>query len=297
MAVGTDVACRAVKAVGSEGADLAYSEAPSVSLPTDARLPINRCNFPALILGGLTFQRSPDRLELDGVRQLYGRLFDQYLAGIHRPELRAQRFMDYVDVAFRLYMLRDAGWDPAGPKKRIKANYLQLIRGWGADANGQEAAVLKGWVESRFGLRARFHRESLEDGNAYAAYMSAWARGLYATNAIESQLDLLYTYCQHELHLDGDTDDRLILYRGVDRIDEKNIVARLDRRRVIWLLNNLSSFSSERERAEEFGYYVLTAAVPRSKVLFHDRLLPRMLTGEGEYMVIGGLYEVTLSLF
>ena len=38
-------------------------------------LPINRCNLPAVILGGLTFQRHPAPLLLDGVAELHHRLF------------------------------------------------------------------------------------------------------------------------------------------------------------------------------------------------------------------------------
>jgi NAD+--dinitrogen-reductase ADP-D-ribosyltransferase len=32
--------------------------------------------------------------------------------------------------------------------------------------------------------------------------------------------------------------------------------------------------------------------VPLSKVFFHNRMLPSMLKGEDEYVVIGGIYEV-----
>ena len=42
------------------------------SLPTWARLPINRCNLPAAILGSLTYQRHPVPLKLDGVEDLAG---------------------------------------------------------------------------------------------------------------------------------------------------------------------------------------------------------------------------------
>ena len=39
-------------------------------LPRWARLPINRCNLPADILGGLSFQRGPCPLVIDGVAEL-----------------------------------------------------------------------------------------------------------------------------------------------------------------------------------------------------------------------------------
>ena len=64
--------------VGAETSD----NAPNVcrgddkaSLPREARLPINRCNLPAVMLGSLTFQRYPTALLLDGVAELHHDLF------------------------------------------------------------------------------------------------------------------------------------------------------------------------------------------------------------------------------
>jgi NAD+--dinitrogen-reductase ADP-D-ribosyltransferase len=65
-------------------------------------------------------------------------------------------------------------------------------------------------------------------------------------------------------------------------------------RRII-LLNNLSSFTSQRERACEFGDYILEVEVPLPKLFFFNGLLPGMLKGEDEWVVIGGVYEVGLS--
>jgi NAD+--dinitrogen-reductase ADP-D-ribosyltransferase len=61
------------------------------------------------------------------------------------------------------------------------------------------------------------------------------------------------------------------------------------------LFNSLSSFTANRERADEFGDYLLTAHVPLSKIFRYTRLLPGMLQGEDEYTVIGGLYEVSIA--
>jgi NAD+--dinitrogen-reductase ADP-D-ribosyltransferase len=63
------------------------------------------------------------------------------------------------------------------------------------------------------------------------------------------------------------------------------------------LLNSVSSFTTSRERAEEFGDYIMRVAVPLPKVCFYDGLLPGMLKGEEEYAVIGGLYEVRLATY
>ncbi len=121
-----------------------------------------------------------------------------------------------------------------------------------------------------------------------------WRRshGLYNTNALEAQLDLLYTYCQYELYRQQPDTTHLTLYRGFNRFSDDQVLTQIDRRNWIVLLNNLSSFSVQRERAEEFGDHLLRAQVPLSKLFFYNRVLPGMLKGEDEYVVIGGIYEV-----
>ena len=80
-------------------------------LPKNACLPINRCNLPAAILGGLTFQRHPASLLLDGVAELHADLFP-LLERLPDPAERARRFMDYMTVHFRLEALEEAGLMP-----------------------------------------------------------------------------------------------------------------------------------------------------------------------------------------
>jgi NAD+--dinitrogen-reductase ADP-D-ribosyltransferase len=54
-------------------------------------------------------------------------------------------------------------------------------------------------------------------------------------------------------------------------------------------LNNLTSFSSDRDIAGCFGDTILAARIPVSKILFFNGLLStHPLKGEGEYLVIGG---------
>ncbi|WP_428624050.1 NAD(+)--dinitrogen-reductase ADP-D-ribosyltransferase, partial [Sedimenticola sp.] len=65
----------------------------------------------------------------------------------------------------------------------------------------------------------------------------------------------------------------------------------------IVILNNVNSFTDNRERAEEFGDYILEARVPLAKIFFYNRLLPGMLRGEDEFVVIGGMYEVRVTAF
>ena len=163
------------------------------SLPSSARLPTNRCNLPAVILGRLTYQAHPIPLELDGVRALHRSLFTT-LEAIDSPQSRARRFIDYMTVYFRLEHPEEAGLEFGNRRKnRINADYLRMVRGWSFDSTGREAAVLKCWIETRIGLLARHHAGPLgsrHDKNRHA-YLHQAASGIYATNAIEAQLDLL----------------------------------------------------------------------------------------------------------
>ncbi|MCU7939985.1 MAG: NAD(+)--dinitrogen-reductase ADP-D-ribosyltransferase [gamma proteobacterium symbiont of Bathyaustriella thionipta] len=125
-----------------------------------------------------------------------------------------------------------------------------MLRGWLFDANSKESAVLKSWVESRFGLLARNHNGRLDDfgSDNYLKYLSDRSQGLYNTNALEAQFDLLFSYCQYEIQRQFPDQTHITLFRGTNRIDEYEILKQLDKHRSILLLNNLNSFTSERER-------------------------------------------------
>jgi NAD+---dinitrogen-reductase ADP-D-ribosyltransferase len=268
------------------------------SLPRDARLPINRCNLPAVVLGGLTYQQHPSLLLIDGVAELHGDLFRRLNAA--EFDARADVFNDYLTVHFRLKRPEEMGFSSCSTssrKNRAKANYVRTIRGWSFDSDSRESAVLKGWVESRFGLTPRYHGQSLRDpsGEAYRRYLEMRSHGLYGTNALESQLDLVYAFCQSELELRHLGARHITLYRGVNRMAEHEVLAKGEGGRYVILLNNLSSFTRRRERAGEFGDYIMTVEVPLTKVFVFCGLLPGILQGEDEYLVIGGVVEVTLS--
>lgn len=266
------------------------------TLPVSVRLPINRCNLPAAILGSLSFQRHPQSLKLDGVEELHHQLFKR-LDGISDPHQRADAFMAYMDAAFSLQNPEAAGFSPA--HGRARANYLMMLRGWSFDADGREGAVLKGWVESRFGLLPRYHGGPIRDfsGPAYRHYLEQRSGGLYNTNSLEAQFDLLYAWCQYELARRWPLDAHLVLYRGINRMDdyEELGTATQNPAHRIMLLNSLNSFTRERERACEFGDHILKVRVPASKILFFHGLLPGKLRGEAEYGVVGGVYEVAVS--
>ena len=264
------------------------------TLPRYARLPVNRCNLPPVILGSLTFQHHPAPIHLDGIAELHADLFRRLDAITHRAA-RAEAFRDYLTVRFCLENLEEAGLSERS-QRRAKANWMRVLRGWSFDADGREGAVLKGWVESRFGLLARFHGEPLRDfsGNAYLRYQEMRSAGLYGTNALESQLDLLYAFSQYELRRQGDTPQSIELFRGINRINEHEVLSKSGQRQIV-LFNNLVSFTASRERASEFGDYILSTRVPCAKVFFSHELIPGILTGEEEYLIIGGVYDVTLG--
>lgn len=268
--------------------------ADKATLPRNARLPINRCNLPAVVLGGLTYQKYPSPLLIDGVAELHRDLFRRLAAA--SPEARADVFRDYVTVHFQLEWPEEMGF--TGRKKsRAKANYIRMIRGWSFDSDSREGAVLKGWVESRFGLMPRYHGQPLRDpsGEGYRRYQEMRSHGLYGTSALEAQLDLLYTFSQFELAQRHQGARHVTLYRGVNRLADHEVLAKGQCGRHVVLLNNLNSFTCSRERACEFGDYILEVEIPLTKIFFQCGLLPGVLQGEDEFLVIGGVVDVTLS--
>jgi NAD+--dinitrogen-reductase ADP-D-ribosyltransferase len=265
------------------------------SLPVSARLPINRCNLPASILGSLSYQRHPVPLKLDGVEELHRSLFAA-LDALPDPGQRAQLFMTHMTAAFSLDHPEEAGYSETA-HDRARATYLRLMRGWAFDPDGREGAVLKGWVESRFGLLPRHHGGPIRDfsGDTYRRYLEARSRGLYGSNALEAQLDLLYSYCQHELARQRPGQTHLMLYRGVNRVADYEVLREVSPSWRVVLLNSLNSFTLERERAGEFGDFILEVQVPLPKVFFTHRLLPGVLKGEDEFVVVGGVAEMRIS--
>lgn len=264
-------------------------------LPRDARLSINRCNLPADILGSLTFQQHPVPLFIDGVADMHSDLFLR-LKQCKSSEERAAQFGDYMTVYFDLETLQRAGKEADSEKQRVNADYRHSLRGWLFDPDGREAAVLKSWVESRFGLLPRYHKGAIKDlsETAYRHYLEDRTAGLYNTNALEAQLDLVYSFCQYELACRYPGQSHLELYRGQNKIDSWNIISQADSRHLALLLNNMNSFSGTEERADEFGDKIFKTSVPLCKIFFFSNLLPRVLQGEDEYIVLGGIYEITL---
>lgn len=251
----------------------------------------NHCNLPPWVIASRHFNDNPQPLEIQGVRRVNRFLFDK-LDSIDSAEERACVFNDYMSVKFQLHQWQD---QTATARKSLKNSYLRFLRGWMMDSNSVEGAVLKGWVESRIGLGPTFHHERISDihDQSYLRYAIDRTKGSTRTSAINSQLDLLYEYCQYELARKYPHRNFLTLYRGTFDRCETDILETISKREEIVRLNNLNSFTTDEERAWEFGFIVWEVKVPLAKIFFFSELLPNsILKGEGECLVIGGEYRV-----
>lgn len=253
---------------------------------------LNRANFPPWIIASRHFNINPRSLRIQGIRETHRRLFES-LRGIGSAQDRAQFFNDYMEVVFQLDQ-----WRSGPPEEGLsiqKNSYLRYLRGWMFDSNSTEGAVLKAWVESRFGLPPTFHRVRISDmhSRAYFRYMVDRTRGSSRTNAINAQLDLLYEYVQFEFRQVRPSRTHTTLYRGVYDFSEHRVIEEKGKNCYTLQLNNLNSFTQEFERAWEFGTRVLEVSVPRCKIFYQCGILPSfLLRGEEEVMVIGGEYDV-----
>jgi len=251
----------------------------------------NNCNLPPWVIASRHFNENPQPLEIQGVKEGNRFLFEK-LAAIVSQEERALVFNDFMSVKFQLHHWQDQT-DTA--RKSIKNSYLRFLRGWMMDSNSVEGAVLKRWVESRMGITPSYHRARISGihSQAYFEFSVDVMKGSARTNAIQSQLDILYEYCQFELARRFPHTRHMLLYRGTYDASEHDLVEQVNRREQIVRLNNLVSCTSDEERAWEFGSTVWEVRVPLSKIFFYNDLLPgSIMKGEGEYLVIGGEYRV-----
>jgi NAD+--dinitrogen-reductase ADP-D-ribosyltransferase len=207
--------------------------------------------------------------------------------------------------AFLSYMVAMFGIDPEqrddspGSRKRFRSSFLRLVQGWTFDSNGPEGAVMKGWVESRFGILPSFHKEVIADvtGPVWQGYVAEKMQSRFHDNAIWVQLDLLFEFCQWAVaRFAYPGQSHLTLFRGINAVERHGILERSDKNSAVIRLNNLISFSSDREVADCFGDRIVTAAVPLAKLLFFPGLLPsHLLRGEREFLVLGGAFRVRID--
>ena len=262
--------------------------------PSRSSCSLNRCNLSPWIIGSEEFQANPLPVEIDGARTTDGSLFRR-LDELPDAGERSRLFHEYVRVKFSL----DEKIERQGKSKSVYS-YANLLRAWGADSNRQAGAVLKAWVESRFGILATYHNGRLADNAAAReAFTQDRVRGSAKSIGVLMQLDLLYTFCQDELRRRYPKARCKTLYRGTHDPEEYFISKQASngveqtRRITLVQLNNLSSFTSDPEVAWEFGSSAWEVAVPLAKIIFFSGLLPKqILSGESEYLVLGGYYNV-----
>lgn len=252
-------------------------------------------------LGSIYYNADPARLSIPGVRARHASLFAQ-LDQQADPAECALLFQQEMDLWFGLHQLNH---DKHG-KRRFRSHYLSLLNGWAFDASSIEGAVLKGWVESRFGLQPCYHREPLGrfGSPSWMRYVEDKLNGRYLNNNMYMQLDLLYEFCQYMLWRQAQPGQRHItLYRGANSASLDCTEATQSATRpckchgpVTVHLNNLVSFTARHDIADGFGDLILTVKVPLSKILFFNRLLPgHRIKGEHEYLVIGGEFRAEVS--
>lgn len=275
----------------------------SSALPLNA-LPLghstNLVGVPTALLASAAFNEHPLALKIHGVRETNRALFAM-LRDATSTEEGVLAFQIYMRTVFELDAPKELD---AWGRKRHRADYRRLLRGWGFDANGKEGAVLKGWAESRFGLLPTFHKELLGryPSAPWMAYTEEKMSARFNNNCIHLQLDLLYEYGQFMFRRWLHPGRRhLTLYRGVNDFAEHQVVAWLQRqkgrpREVVARQNNLVSFTSRRDVADTFGDTILEVEVPISKIVYCNELMPGpVLRGEGEVLVLGGEYRVSMS--
>jgi len=264
----------------------------------------NLVGVPARLLASTVFNANPVPLAIAGTRESHLGLFALLERSQDVTEAH-EMFEHYMAIAFGLRKpdadeLRSMG---ASEQRRWHSSWRKLLQGWGMDSNGVAGAVLKGWVESRFGLVPSFHKEPLArfPSKPWVNYLQEKASSRHNNNNIHQQLDLLYEFCQWTLRRMQAADhaeptQHLQLWRGSNRCEEQLITGRLQNRRCTMRLNNLVSFSLSPEDASCFGDWVFEVQVPKCKVLVFPGLLPgQVLQGEQEVLALGGNYDVMAS--
>lgn len=267
---------------------------------TDAHLSIasgtnssNLVGVPSGLMASASFNQFPIALSIRGVREAHADLFDE-LSLCGSLEKARPIFQCYMDTLFELNV-------PSAGARRFRASYLRLLKDWGFDSNSPAGAVLKGWVESRFGLFPTFHKVPIRRFNSpeWIAYVEEKMSTRFNNNNIYMQLDVLYEFSQWVLaRFVAVGKKHLTLYRGTNDVREQQLVQQLGTRTAIVRLNNLVSFTAQREIADEFGDTIIEVEVPSVKILFFNELRsPCLLQGEAEYLVIGGDYRVAMSYY
>ena len=262
----------------------------------------NLVGVPAQVLASTAFNAHPVPLSIAGTRESHPGLFG-LLGRCSELSEASEVFVHYLDIAFGLRAPaahEAADLDPA-ERRRWRSSWRKLLQAWGMDNASPAGAVLKGWVESRFGLVPTHHREPLLrfPSPGWIAYLEEKTFSRLHNNNIHQQLDLLFEFCQWALQRFGLPGvapapvRHLRLWRGSTHCEEQIIAGSLRERACTMRLNNLVSFSLSHDDAGCFGDWIFEVMVPASKLLVFPGLLPgQLLQGEQEVLALGGDYEV-----
>ena len=258
----------------------------------------NLVGLPTEILASVDFAVEPCELHISGVREMNAPLFE--MLGF-APDIAAasEAFAKYMTAIFGLeaQQLRE---EARGMGPAFRYSFVRLLIGWGHDSSSRDAAVLKGWVESRFGLLPAHHGQRIKTFSdlSWKNYVEDKMGSGFHANSIFAQLDLLYEYMQWALRtliFPGAT--HLQLYRGADppEFDEQR-VRRLNAHQSVLRLNSLSSFTTDRTVADCFGSVVVSVEAPLTKILFANTLLTFFpFRAEREVLLIGGDYPAVIQ--
>jgi len=257
----------------------------------------NLVGVPTAWLASTAFNREAPELHIAGARESQPGLF-ALLDRCADLNQATEVFVHYLSIAFGLRPpeRHEMGSLGAAEQRRWRGSWRRLLQGWGIDSNGAAGAVLKGWVESRFGLVPGFHKAPLKrfPSPEWITYLEEKASSRHHSNNIHQQLDLLYEFCQWALRRFPLTPKRHIcLWRGSNRVEEQLVSGSLRSRYATVRLNNIVSFSLTPQDASCFGDWVFEVQVPLCKLLVFPGLLPAtMLQGEQEVVALGGDYNV-----
>ncbi|HEY3301031.1 MAG TPA: NAD(+)--dinitrogen-reductase ADP-D-ribosyltransferase [Methylophilaceae bacterium] len=266
----------------------------------------NLVGIPSGLIASVAFNDQPQHLRIAGALESHRGLFHLLEESKNHADA-AIKFKRYMQLVFQL---KPTKYERLHAEvRRFRPSYLKLMEGWGFDSNSPQGAVLKGWVENRFGMAPTFHKAPLQQypSPAWTSYLQEKYACRFHNNNIYQQLDLLYEFCQFVITRYGlphanKADTHVTLWRGINLHDEpnlsigKNIANKSSKEPLIVRLNNLVSLTTSRERADEFGDWLLELQVPKVKILFFPQLLQNQsLSGEGEVLALGGLYHAKAS--
>jgi NAD+--dinitrogen-reductase ADP-D-ribosyltransferase len=242
------------------------------------------------------FNGDPRPLAIQGVRRFHRSLFAR-LDVLPKPAARERCLRDYMEAVFLTGKV-PRGVSPAD-RRSLRNGYLRFLRGWMLDASSEEGAVLKGWVESRFGLPPVFHAgpiDRTDTGSISSTSASGCGGALDERRRHAVRPPLRVRAIRAGTRHPGVPSFRL--YRGIRNIADYLFLEESIDARAVVRLNSLNSFSSRLEYAWEFGSHVFEADVPACKIFFRSDLLPGVLPrGEEESLVIGGDFDVIVRSY